>query len=531
MNGKKIVESYIEKKILPDISLDRVLDQLTEEFSEKIALVDANRRITYTGLHREAIRTAKIFAAEGLKKGDNVMIWMNNRIEFFTVSFALFYLGVKPILMLPNHRRKELETIGRFASAVAVVTYGSELGADYSKIAADLKNRCHSIKKIFSYQDDQADVNLSSYPNSMFDQIVLGAGPAASDIALFLLSGGTTGIPKLIPKRHAAYLYNASCSADRCEVTGDSVYLAALSIAHDYPLCCPGVFGTMLCGGKSVLAKTASFDEVREWVAKERVTFTSIAPIIAQMWVECMEWSNDLDISSLEYFLIGAAKLSEDAAGKIEAAFNVKIIQGYGLGEGITCFTTKEDPSDISWNCQGRPISGYDEVKIVAEDGSEAGPLETGELLQKGPYTFAGYYNADEINRRVFTDDGYFCTGDKALLTKEGNIKIVGRVKEQINRAGENIIPSEIEQYLSAHEQIREAAVIGLPDATLGEKICAVLIKNSTGLSKEEICKYLTAEGLSNFKLPDCIVYVDRLPYINVGKVDKKSLRKQIIDG
>jgi len=530
MDGKKMIEANLIRGILQNITFGSLLDKLAAEFGSKTALVDQAQTVSYEKLQEQAKRTAGIFIAEGIRKDDNVMVWMNNRVEFFYVCFGLFYIGARPILMLPSHRKKELSAIADFSTAAAIVTYGSELGFDYVRLSTEVKADCKTIQKVFAYQGDAADVNLNHYPLPAVAGGLAGEKPEASDIALFLLSGGTTGTPKLIPKRHAAYLYNARQAAARCKVSEHSVYLAALSTAHDYPLCCPGVFGTMLHGGKSVLAATASFDEVSEWVETECVTYTAIAPVVAEMWAEYMEWSGEPDLSSLEYFLIGAAKLDLELARKLETVFRIKIIQGYGLGEGITCFTAADDPAEVSWSCQGRPVSEYDEVKIVDESGNELGPQQAGELIQKGPYTFEGYYRADELNHQVFTADGFFCTGDKAMLTKEGNIKIIGRVKEQINRAGENITPSEIEQYLNGHQQIAGAAVIGLPDDALGEKICAVLIKEGEELSRKEICKYLIAEGLANFKLPDCICYTDRFPYVNIGKVDKKTLQKQIME-
>lgn len=530
MNGRSKVEYYIENGVMENLTFDSMLDILAEKYTYKTALVDMNGRITYGELREKAQRLAGVFTTYGITKEDNVIVWMNNRIEFFCVIFGLFYIGARPILMLPTHRKKELESISEFAKPSAIITYGIELGVDYVKAANEVKKMYKSIKNVFSYQTDKTDVDLQHLQEVEYGIYTPVQKSEASDIALFLLSGGTTGIPKLIPKRHAAYLYNARCSAQRCGVSEDSVYLAALSIAHDFPLCCPGIFGTMLYGGKSVLSTTASFDEVGQWIKEEKVTFSAVAPVVAEMWIECMEWEEDVDISSLRYLIIGASKMDNALANKIENLMHVQIIQGYGLGEGITCFTSLNDPIDIRWNYQGKPVSEYDEIKIVDDNGNEVLPLHEGELIERGPYTFEGYYQARELNSKIFTKDGFFCTGDKALMTSDGNIQILGRVIEQINRAGENIIPSEIEEYLKCHTQILDATVIGLPDKLMGERICAVLIKKEVELSKTEICKFLSDKGLANFKQPDCIYYVDKFPYVNIGKINKNLLREWIIN-
>lgn len=349
------------------------------------------------------------------------------------------------------------------------------------------------------------------------------------DIALFLLSGGTTGSPKVIPKLHTAYLCNAKAAADRCQVTENSTYLAVLSIAHDYPLCSPGVLGTLSKGGKVVLSSTSTFDEALEWIEKERVTFTSIVPVIANLWVESLALEEHADVSSLDYILLGAAKLEKQLALQLMTQFQCQLIQGYGLGEGITCFTSPDDDIDTIISCQGKPISKGDEFKIVDENGTEVVQGEAGELIQKGPYTFFGYYRLPEINQLSFTSDGFFKTGDKARITEEGNIQILGRVKEQINRAGENVIPSEIESYLLEHDDIVDASVVGVADQELGERICAFVVKKDKELSLTELCQFMIENGVANTKLPDQLVYVESIPYINVGKSDKKKLVAQYL--
>lgn len=523
-----MIEKYIKEGIVDAITMPQALDIWAGKYDDRIALVDHNHRITYKELQEKARCMAGIFRKEGIGKKDNVIIWMNNRIEFFLTLFGLQYIGARPVLLLPSHREKELDVISRFCDAKAIITYGSELGYPYTEtVVTWMVDRA---VKVFSFEEKKGAIHLNSEgvdaSKCSFETEDVNE---PTDIALFLLSGGTTGIPKLIPKKHAAYLYNAKCTAIRCAVTRESVYMATLSIAHDYPLCCPGVIGTLMNGGKCVLSMTAGFDEIADWVKEERVTFTQIAPAIAGVWVECMEWEEDIDFSSLKYVIVGASRLEYKLAMDIEEKLGAEIIQGYGLGEGITCFTSPGERKEIAWKCQGKPVSEYDEVRIVDEDGNAVGIMQEGELIQKGPYTFEGYYHAEELNQQAFTKDGFFRTGDKAMVTEEGNIVILGRVREQINRAGENVIPSEIEEYIKKVSGIKDAVVIGLPDEDLGEKICAVLIVEERKVEIDELRTALTTMGLAGFKLPDSIYYVSSFPLINVGKVDKRLLKENIL--
>jgi 2,3-dihydroxybenzoate-AMP ligase len=526
---KKVVDEYYEKGLLEKITLGDSLKSWAEKYKDKTALVEEGGTITYEELWKESYTLALMFLKDGIRKKDNVLVQLPNSITFVKTCFALFMIGTRPILMMPSHRERELEAVSVIAEPVAIVTVKTELGIYYEKLAIDLKEKVKSIQRI--YVDGEGDWGKNINQVESIDESVthIDNPPDAYDIALFLLSGGTTGTPKLIPKIHAAYLCNGKESAKRCEVTDESVYLAALSIAHDYPLCCPGVIGTLANGGKCVLCRTSSLEEVLPWIEAQKVTFTSIVPVVAAMWTEALEWSEITDTSSLRHILIGAAKLETELARRLEESFDCKIIQGYGLGEGVTCFTSPKDSSDIAWQTQGRPISPGDVIRIVNEKGEPVSEGESGELIQTGPYTFFGYYRAPRLNEALFTKEGYFKTGDKAKLTKDGNIVILGRVREQINRAGENIIPEEIESFVRACEDIKEAAVIGLPDKELGERICVAAVKKDKEISLTKLCQFLSSQGIANFKLPDQLVYVNELPYINVGKVDKKLLKDRLL--
>ena len=520
----KKLQDYMNEGIVKDRTVLDILDTGRKKYADRVALVDAEKKVTYKELWERAVSVARIFRDNGIECGNHVILWFNNRIEYFDCLFGLMMVGAVPVLLLPTHRKKELYIITGFGECKAIVTYGKELGFDYLGAAIDYVDEVDKNVKIFSYEASDRAVSLNR-ESTVSD--FKTADISGNDTALFLLSGGTTDIPKMIPKKHAAYYYNTEYCAKRCGTGEDSVYLAVLSVSHDYPLSCPGVLGTMLYGGKSVLSMTASFDEISNWVRKERTTFTQIAPAVLSMWLTCMEWEEKVDFSSMRYIQVGAAKLERELAEKTENELGVKILQGYGLGEGITCFTGINDDREISWTTQGTPISEYDEIRIVDENNEEVPNGVAGELTERGPYTFEGYFKADKRNKEVFTEDGFFRTGDKALITPDGRVQILGRIREQINRAGENIIPSEIEEYLKKCKGVYNAAVFGLPDPELGEKICAVLTAEK---QKEltELCRELSAQGLAPFKLPDVLYYTDEMPLINVGKIDKKKLKEKL---
>ncbi|WP_341299968.1 AMP-binding protein [Lysinibacillus sp. FSL H8-0500] len=528
----KFVEHYEKAGYLEQLSLADALKNWADMYKGKVALVDQTGTVTYEKLYRSANFLAQGLLAKGIKKGDNVLVQLPNTMYFIKACFALFIIGARPILLLPTHREKDIANVASLTEPVAMIIPSSFLGYDYKLMAMSVAKEQSSIVSIITDEPNDVFISLQEIEAESFTQNsdLMKHQSSYKDIALFLLSGGTTGTPKVIPRLHTAYLYNAKAAADHCQVTQESTYLAVLSIAHDYPLCSPGVIGTFSKGGKVVLSSTSTFDEVLGWIERERVTFTSIVPVIANLWVESLALEEHADLSSIEYILLGAAKLEKKLALQLMTQFQCQLIQGYGLGEGITCFTSPNDDIDTIISCQGQPISQGDKFKIVDEDGHEVPQGQAGELIQKGPYTFLGYYKSPDMNKKSFTADGYFKTGDKARVTSKGNIQILGRVKEQINRAGENVIPSEVESYIREHTEIIDVSVAGVSDAELGERICAFVVKKNKELTLTELCKFLTKVGVAHYKLPDQLIYVDAIPYINVGKSDKKKLIAQYIE-
>jgi 2,3-dihydroxybenzoate-AMP ligase len=173
-------------------------------------------------------------------------------------------------------------------------------------------------------------------------------------------------------------------------------------------------------------------------------------------------------------------------------------------------------------------MSPDDELKVVDADGEEVAAGEVGELLTRGPYTIRGYYRCPEYNARAFDDDGFYRTGDLVVMTADGDVKVVGRKKDQINRGGEKIPAEEIENVLLQHEAVVHAALISMPDAVMGEKSCAYIVTSDAALRPIALRKHLRSQGVAEFKLPDRFEFVDQMPLTAFGKVDKQTLRDDI---
>lgn len=517
---KKNMAQYENLEGWEKLSLGMQLDKWAIRYGNRIAVTDSEEEITYSELNQKAIGTGQYFMEKGIQKGDKVLVQLPNRISFVVVLFALAKIGAVPIMMLPAHRETELEGIIALAKPSAYIVAERYLGFYYVEMAMAMQKKFPCIQNVFVDGTQRgAWYEAETERQGVFPEV------DSYSTAVLLLSGGTTGVPKLIPRTHTDYMYNARMSAKRCQLDESSVYLAALPVAHNFPLCCPGLLGTLDIGGKVVLAPTTSPDDILTAITEEKVTITALVPTMVTVCMEMLEYDEDYDISSLKILQVGGAMLEDSLADKIIEEWPCTLMQVFGTAEGLLSFTSPDDDVTVIARCQGTPVSPADEVKIVDENDEEVPTGVFGELLSRGPYTIDGYYMAEETNRTSFTEDGFYRTGDKAMWTGKGHLRMGGRIKEQINRAGEKIMPAEIEAYLCKHSDIKEAAVVGVPDETLGNRICAfILTEKGNALDVQAVHQFLKEIGVASYKLPDQVEIIEKWPLTSVGKVDKKVL-------
>ena len=504
-------------------SLAALPDALAAAYGSRTAIVHGATRLSYVDFANRVDRMAAGFRRYGLRPGDRVVLQLPNVPEFIIVAFALFRIGVKPVFSLASHRSNEIRHLCELSGARGYVVPATYRGFDHTALAVQMLREVPTLRKAFVLGEVPEGV-AGLVRLSDVDAEPIGfptADPA--DVAFFLLSGGTTALPKLIPRTHDDYLYQTRTVAQLCEVDGTDVYLAALPVEFNFTWGCPGVIGTLRSGGRVVLVESPAAEDCFRAIERERVTITSLVPTVAQLWLETVEWV-EADLSSLRLIQIGGAKLQPEVAAQIEPAFGCRLQQVFGMAEGLLSMTRKEDDRDTVVYTQGRPVSPWDEVRIVDERGSDAGPGEIGELLTRGPYTLRGYYRAEEHNRKAFTDDGFYRTGDLARLTSEGCLVIEGRLKDVVIRGGDKIAAPEVESHLLAHPALSAAAVVPVPDEFLGERTYAFLVCHEERPTLAELKRALHLRGLAEYKLPDRVEFVDAFPLTPLGKVDKKVL-------
>lgn len=347
------------------------------------------------------------------------------------------------------------------------------------------------------------------------------------DTAFFQISGGSTGLSKLIPRTHDDYIYTLRESARICGMDETSVYLCALPMAHNFPMSSPGFLSALYVGGRVVLAPAPTPAVCFELIAAEKVTDTALVPPLLLLWLEAAA-SATPDLSSLKLIQVGGAKLIPEVARRVTPTLGATLQQVFGMAEGLVNYTRIDDDTETIIQTQGLPISPDDEIRIVDDHDQPVPAGEAGNLLTRGPYTIRGYFNNPAANERSFTHDGFYRTGDIVRRTESGHLVVQGRAGDHINRAGEKISAEEIENHLMAHPQVYDAAVVSVPDDYLGERSCAFIIPRGERPRPAELKKWIRAQGLADFKVPDQFVFVDHFVETAALKLSRKALRAHL---
>ncbi|SEF72007.1 (2,3-dihydroxybenzoyl)adenylate synthase [Paenibacillus sp. UNC499MF] len=514
----------------------------------RTAIVGGEERVSYAELDLKADRLAAGLKGLGIRKGDRVVVQLPNVPVFFDVIFALFRLGALPVFALPLHRRSEIVHIASYSEASAYITIDKYGGFDYRTLASEVKAEVPCLRhaliagnpgdhlsledlyvnEIPAFPDKLHPLSLNASEDKAADsEVQPDAGPSPGDTAFLQLSGGSTGLPKLIPRTHDDYIYSLRRSAEVCGLDGASVYLAALPVAHNFPLSSPGALGTLYAGGTVVLARSGSPDEVFPLIRREKCTIAAVVPPLALLWLEAARTRGE-NLHPLQVLQVGGAKFGEEAAKRVKPELGCTLQQVFGMAEGLVNYTRLDDPESIITATQGRPMSPLDEVLILDDEDRPAERGTVGHLLTRGPYTIRGYYKAPEHNARSFTPDGFYRTGDLARLTPEGYLVVEGRAKDQINRGGDKVGTEEVENHLLAHPAVRDAAIVAMPDEFLGERSCAFILSREPHTGSDELRSFLRSRGLAAYKIPDRFEFIDSFPQTGVGKVSKKELRQRI---
>lgn len=524
---------YRAKGYWEDRSLRDVFDEAFERYGNRVALIDGESSVTYAQLGHHATRLALNLLDHGLAPLDRVVVQLPNSVEFVYLYFALQKLGCIPIMALPTHRYREMSQFAELSGAVACVTPDRSKDFDYGEMVSRIRAANKRVRLGITFGGAQGDClslrELIKRPcaRSKTDLEKIKIDP--EDPAVFQLSGGTTGVPKLIPRTHNDYIYNSRLASDVTGVGPDEVFLDVLPLAHNLPLACPGLQGYLLHGGKFVVGNSTRSEDVFALIERRRVTHIAVVPALLIRLINDPSIAK-FDLSSLRAIQSGGQRLQPEVRRRAKELIpSVTVQENFGMAEGMLMFVRFDDPEDVRLETVGRPLSPDDEVRLVDENDREVAPGEIGELLARGPYTLRGYFGVPEYNARAFTSDGFYRSGDLMRIHPTRNYLVEGRKKDLINRGGEKISAEEIENLILTHSAVQNIACVPMPDPTLGERMCAyVILHRGSSLTLPELVQFLMEQEIAKHKLPERLEIVDEFPLSPFGKVSKKDLTERI---
>ena len=526
---------YRERGYWRDVTLARTFQALCQRYGERVALADVNRTVSYAELDAQAERAALNLLDAGLRPGEIVILQLGNVLEFVFLYFAFQKIGVRPILALHTHRLRELKQFAEISGAAALFTADRAKDVDFRDVADQVQAASPSVRLKFVLGETRAGfgsigalmTDRSERDAAELDAIQNGIDPSSP--ALFLLSGGTTAIPKLIPRTHNDYVCNSELAAAVTGVEAGSVLLDVLPIGHNLPLACPGLQGFMMKGARTVLHTSARPEEVFPLIEAHRVTHIHVVPALLITWMNSPLVA-DYDLSSVRVIQSGGQRLQPETRLLTERLLpGCRVQENFGMAEGMLMFVGLDDPPDVRLETVGWPVCADDEVLLLGEDDRPVAFGEVGEFCARGPYTLRGYFRAPEHNARAFTPDGFYRSGDLMRQHPSGAYMVEGRKKDVINRGGEKISAEEVENLILAHPAVQNVACVAVPDPVLGERMCAcVILKPGADLSFEQMARHLAGQDIARFKHPERLEIFDAFPLSTFGKVSKAELQAAI---
>ena len=534
------IREYVEKGWWLNLTFGDVLDRSVTNHAEKTAVIDDRVRLTYAQLKEKVDRFAIALLNLGVKKYDRILIQLPNRHEFLVAFYGMQRIGAVPVLAIPRHGYREIIHFFNVMEPVGWILPLKERNEDFLPLIEGVRSQAKALRHLILLDDGDAippgaftlegliaDTTPKGYSPDYLSQF----RPDPNDVALILLTGGTTSMPKGVPRTHNSYLTNIRYT--NIDTRPEDVRALATPIGHSMAHQGP-VGGSVFYGATLCLIAPPRAQPILEAVEKYRITTLSLVPTQLEDILNLPDLHR-YNLTSLRKVGTAGAALRPETAQKAREFFRSIGADfgggGFGSSEGPCATHYPGEPPKVFRLSIGRPMCEGDHWKALDEQDRELPANTEGELAAKGPCVFRGYYRSEADNREIFTRDGYYKMGDLGKIDEQGHIYITGRKKDIIQRGGEGIIPSEIERMLSLHPDIEATAVVGMPDPRLGERACSyVVLKPGTKLTFEEMVAFLKDQGAGVLLLPERLEVVDKLPMTAVGKIDKKALREDIAE-
>ena len=524
-----LIERYTRSGHWGTETFSAILTQRADAHPDRVAIVDRGERLRYGELRARVDRVAAGLQALGIGAGDVVTIQLPNWAAFAYVFFACERIGAVANQIGPDFRSREVEYILKFSESRAFVCPASFKNFDYVAMIQELRPQLPDLEAVLvlggAGTEDTVDLDPIIDGSRTLPPLVPHP-MGANDVMRMAFTSGTTGNPKGVTHTFNTTLPACRILNDAMEVTADEVFLVFLPLGLNWGYLT--LLQSIMAGARTVLLDRFTGRGALELIQREGVTFIPSAPASIIAMLNDPELDR-FDLRSLRVVITGGASCPVETIRAYRQRFPGHLIELYGMLEtGFHTFTRFSDDPEAVTGSIGRVAKGMG-LRIIDGDGRDVPKGAEGEIAAEGPSVHLGYYKNAAANAELFTADGWFRTGDLGQIDPAGNVRIVGRLKEMINRGGKKFFPREIEEILYTHPKVLHAAIVGVPDPRLGERNCLCLIPRAgASLSLEEAVKFL-GDSVAPYKLPEALEVFEEFPFTPTGKIQRHALTRQVL--
>jgi pyochelin biosynthesis protein PchD len=525
------VRRYIASGSWVDLTIGEALRRTAARVPDRLAFASEEGRLSFRELDERSDRLAGALLLQGVQPGERAIFQMGTVLETAVALTACFKAGIVPVCTVPQYREIEIGQLAQLSGATLYFVQADFSAFDLVAFARGMQAKFPSLARLIVARgkggmDFSQLIETTSLKDARaaLQQVKLDS----RDCAMFQLSGGSTGVPKIIPRFHGEYLLGGVHWVRMQGMDEHSIAIWSLPLIHNAGMHY-AYTPALLWGRSTILLGKTDIALLLEMVERHRATHAaSIGPIAAFL----LNYPDirKHDLSSLKYFI------TMSRADAVEAHIGVKCANLYGITEGLVMVSAPDAPAEARHGTQGRTVRAGDEVRVLKVGTEEpAAPGEMGELAFRGASSLLGYYNAPQQTAETLTSEGFVRTSDLVKAHVHGGVtyySFEGRLKDNINRGGEKYGTEEVENLIREHPAVADVAVVAMPDKIFFEKGCAFIIPK-TGQKAPDVAtlgKFLAMQGLAKFKLPERIETLDAFPVTRVGKLDKARLRAMITE-